>query len=240
MRTLRKRPDRSGGLKGQAISPQQPFQQTTAFRQDTKHLRSRPGYVPEKRHWLLRGGLLDKTRQQCKMKVMDPYRCRLLAELVKDGIREAPVQSAIGIPECLAISHAIERDVAERPEHLVRVTQVAPFHLFGCKPNPAKPVHWRLRRNFDNVSRTHRLAISLSAPPSDPGPSKTTKYRIERGGETSISGLTHQAALEPPVFVGFPVRHDDQLRPIWNSRRLRIPAIRCHCAPRQRWMISAK
>src|ERR1700757_5540538 len=146
MRTLRKCPDRSGGLKSQAIRSKQPFQQTTAFWQDTKHFWSRPGYVPEKSHGRIRGGLLDKARQQCKMKIRDPYRRRLFSKFVEDCICEAPVHRAIGVPECFPICHAIQRDVTERPKHLVRVTQVAPFHLFGCKPNPAKPVRWRLGR----------------------------------------------------------------------------------------------
>src|SRR6266540_2574548 len=238
MRTLRKRPERSGGLKGQAVSPQQSFQQTAAFRQDTKHLRSRPGYVPEKGHWLLRGGLLDEARQQRKVKVMDPYRRRLFAELVEDGICEAPVQRTIGVPECFTIGYAIQRDVTERPEHLVRVTQVAPFHLFGCQPNPAEPVRRRLSRDFDYVPRTHRFAISLSTPPGNPGPPQTTQHRIKRRRQTTISALAHHTALESPVLVGLPIRHDDQWRSILQSLLFRTPVRRHHCVPERLTSVS--
>ena len=141
------------------------------------------------------------------MKVVDPHRPRLFAELFQDCVGEPMVQGAIGVPERLQIGHAVQCHVTKRPEHLARIANVAALRLISAQPDPSESVGVRRRlwRNLDDVSRPNRVSICLAASPCHPGPSEAAQRRIQRRGEPSISTPTDQAVLEPSVLIGFPV-----------------------------------
>src|SRR6266849_3895360 len=127
--------------------------------------------------------------------------------------------------------------MTQRPQDLIGIPTVGALDLVRRQPDTAESVGRTFWWNVQDTGSTDGLTVGLPAPPCDPGSSQTTEHRIERRGEATIGALTYQAALESPVFVGLPIRHDDQLRLERNrilDRSLRkgpsprFADIRCH------------
>src|SRR5271155_1525092 len=102
------------------------------------------------------------------------------------------------------------RDVAERPQSLVREAVVIAFLFFLGEPHPAQRISRILGRNAETVEAVDGFAIRITAPMRDPGSVRCAQHWFEsRDQTTGRHNRLHRPALMH-VAVGLSVRNYKQ------------------------------
>jgi hypothetical protein len=185
--------------------------------EDATDLPVRPRDVPKLRDNQLRVCRLEHPGEQAEVIVLNEHERRLVAGLREHDVGEQSVHLPISVPVLGAEDRWRERDVAERPQALVRQTVVESLLLFFAQPDPPERVRRVVRRDTNPVPFVHHVAIRVPAPVCDPGSAARLHQRVDR--RCHPAGRFHHRDLvtDIPMDVRFAVRNHDEL----DTRHLR-------------------
>ncbi len=183
-------------------------------RADRERLGVRPRNVPERDDRRARQQVADHARQQREMVVLhEDDRVRGLRFLL-DRVRELRVHVAIVLEVRRAERRPHMRDVAERPQALVREAAVVAGLLLGRQPDAAQLVGGRVRRHGDAVEFVDGDAVRGAAAMCDPDPGACAHHGLERSDEAARGPLDADAVRRLHVDVRLAVAdHDDLVAP---------------------------
>ena len=118
----------------------------------------------------------------------------------------------VGMPIDLAVFDAIQRDMAQRPEHLIRIAEVPAFDLIGFQPYAPESIGRRIRRDLHHHVLIHDFSIGFAAAPRDPRAAQSIHHGIKRAGEAAGCFFPDEPFLDMAMFVRFAIGDDDQTR----------------------------
>jgi hypothetical protein len=122
------------------VGPQDPLEDLLAPRTDAERLGVGPGDVPEDADAEVGPGRLEERRDEGELVVLYQDRRRRVADLVEDGVSEAPVGGDVALPLGGAELRPLVRQVAQGPEALVGESVVVALLLLACEPDAAEGV----------------------------------------------------------------------------------------------------
>src|SRR4030095_13108472 len=125
-------------MKPEQIISEHAVDQLFLPRKSPKHFRVRPGDVPELRNNQIGIALLQHSRQQGKMKVLNKDERRRVARFFEDGLRKHIVDLAVRLPVASLENRPLKDVMTKGPQPLIGETVVVTQFLLTREPHSAK------------------------------------------------------------------------------------------------------
>ena len=140
MCTLEECFDMTWCLEHEQVGSQQPKQDLPTFGENPPDIRTGPRDMPKDRHWHGWTGCLHERGKKCQMKIMNPYRPRLSMQFLQHSLAETKIHRSIGRPKRFQVRDPVQRDMTQRPQHLVGISSVPTFDFIWVQPDSPQPI----------------------------------------------------------------------------------------------------
>jgi hypothetical protein len=198
-------------VKAEQVGAEHAVEDLRTPRADAKRLGIGPRDVPEQADAQIGTPFLDEARHQRQLVVLHQHHRLAAADLVQHRLGEAPVDLAIVFPVGGAEQRAFVRQVAQRPQALVRKAVVVTLLLFARQPHALERVARILGRDREPAVGVGTGAIGVAGAMRDPHPAAGLQHRIERGHQPAGRHDGARLAVAPLVHVRLAIAHHDQL-----------------------------
>src|SRR6266853_6116869 len=189
-------------METEEIRAQQSIEEFPLPRTDPEGFRVGPRNVPENCYPGVGALRFYKPGQQGEMVVLDQHeRLFRLFDLLQYDLREFLIHALIVFPILRAKHRTRMRDMAKRPDSLVREPQIVSFLLFLGEPEAAECVTRMVRRNAQPVICIDGFPVRIRGAMCDPRAIAGAQNRLEGGNQAARghAGLDSFAAVD--MFV---------------------------------------
>src|ERR1700730_8818934 len=173
-------------LEANEVGAQQTIDKFALPRADAKNFRIRPRNVPKNRNTRVGPRFLDHPRKQREVIILREKNRRFRAlHFLQNDVRKSAIDFLILYPVLGPADWARMRDMAQRPESLVRKTFVIAFVFLIAKPHAAERVTWMIGRHAEPIVRIDDFAVGAARTVGDPGAIAGAQNRFERGDDAA-------------------------------------------------------
>jgi hypothetical protein len=193
-------------VKADDAAAEQPLQDLVAPGADAEALRVGPGDVPEREDCRARQAPPHQLWHQRKVVVLHEHDRILGVRLVADSVGELLIDLLVVRPVIGAEHRPCVRVVAQRPQPLVRKSEVVAALLLAREPDPAQRIGFLARRHAQPAVRVGGLAIGGAAAVRDPDARAGTHHRLQRRHQAARGEAHRDLFLRMIVTPMVPVR----------------------------------